>query len=179
MKKPTNTTKEVHSNPILGFAACLEGGIEAQEARGQRELINSDVLPTDLGREKDSRAKYEALGFVFGATVVDDPIFQNATLPKGWKRQGSNHSMWSHIIDERGLKRVAIFYKAAFYDRSAHMSLCNVGRELASEFIWGDAVDPMIPAGLTAEEIKQAKLACAEERRDRKPRAEKFLSSLP
>ena len=31
--------------------------------------------------------------------------------------------MWSHIVDAEGRKRVAVFYKAAFYDRRADMRL--------------------------------------------------------
>jgi hypothetical protein len=30
--------------------------------------------------------------------------------------------MWSKLVDQNGSERAAIFYKAAFYDRSAHMS---------------------------------------------------------
>ena len=32
--------------------------------------------------------------------------------------------MWSDLLDAHGRKRAAIFYKAAFYDRSATISLC-------------------------------------------------------
>lgn len=92
--KPTNTTEEIRNNPLLGLMTALPGGIEAQEAQGQRELVNSDVLPVDIGtrRDEDVKAKYKALGFVFGEPVRGDAIFQHATLPKGWKRQGSNHA---------------------------------------------------------------------------------------
>jgi hypothetical protein len=30
--------------------------------------------------------------------------------------------MWSHLLDEKGRKRASIFYKAAFYDRSARIN---------------------------------------------------------
>ena len=49
-----------------------------------------------------------------------------ATLPPGWSRQGSDHAMWAHLLDEHGRQRVGIFYKAAFYDRSAHMHLISL-----------------------------------------------------
>jgi hypothetical protein len=39
----------------------------------------------------------------------------------------SDHAMWSYLVDELGRERVSIFYKAAFYDRSAHMSLTSLG----------------------------------------------------
>jgi hypothetical protein len=36
--------------------------------------------------------------------------------------------MWSQLVDAEGVPRVAIFYKAAFYDRKAHMSFDQVLR---------------------------------------------------
>lgn len=167
----TNTSK---NNPLINLLTGLPGGIEAQERRGQTELVNSDMLPTDCGK----RADYEALGFSFGEKVEGDPVFQKATLPAGWKRQGSDHDMWSYIVDERGLKRVAIFYKAAFYDRSARMSLCDVGQALAFEFIWGDAKEPSIPTTLTPEEKERAREGCKGAAADRKARADLFLKAL-
>jgi hypothetical protein len=109
------------------LVAASPGGIEASEAQGQRELVASTVVPTDLLRS--TKADYEALGFVFGDVVAGDPLFQNVTLPSGWTREGSDHAMWSYICDETGRKRVAVFYKAAFYDRKAHMSLDQVPQE--------------------------------------------------
>lgn len=94
--------------------------IEAMEAEGQRALVTSDVLPVEM---RPGRKEFEALGFVFGEAVNDDPLFLHATLPEGWTRKPSDHSMWSYLVDELGQERVAIFYKAAFYDRHANMSL--------------------------------------------------------
>ncbi len=98
---------------------AAEGSIERQEAEGQRELLHSDSLPTD-GSDNPAIA---ALGFTFGEPDSADPMFRPATLPDGWRREGSDHSMWSYIVDADGYRRVGIFYKAAFYDRSASMSI--------------------------------------------------------
>ena len=119
MRKPTNTTAEVNESPLLGLMTALPGGIEAQEARGQRELVNSEVLPRD-GSDNPAWAK---MGIVFGGPVDGDPIFRSVTLPAGWKKEPTEHSMWSKLVDDKGRERAMIFYKAAFYDRSAHMSL--------------------------------------------------------
>jgi hypothetical protein len=91
-----------------------------QEAEGQRQLVTSDKLPTDMGGQQ---AEFEAAGFTFGDVVEGDGLFRRATLPAGWSRQPSDHSMWSYLVDQHGRRRVGVFYKAAFYDRSAHMSL--------------------------------------------------------
>jgi hypothetical protein len=119
-----NTTRETQENP-LGFLAGAMGGdpsapILAQEAQGQREVVNSTAIPTDMHCKAED---LEALGFVLGEIHKDDPMFREATLPEGWQREGSDHAMWSYIVDERGFRRVSIFYKAAFYDRSAHIGI--------------------------------------------------------
>ena len=92
------------------------GGIEAQEAAGQRSFVANAHLPLDM---RGDRAVFEAMGIVFGEPV--DELFIEAKLPDGWRKEAIGHSMWSHLLDERGRKRAGIFYKAAFYDRSAHM----------------------------------------------------------
>ncbi len=111
---------------IDALASVGRGGsssdfILEQEAQGQREMVNSDVLPIKISGSGTIR-DFEALGFVFGDGKIDG-IFRPATLPMGWKREASDHDMWSYIVDETGKRRVAIFYKAAFYDRDAFMSL--------------------------------------------------------
>lgn len=46
-------------------------------------------------------------------------------FPPGWKKEPTDHSMWSKLMDDKGRERAAIFYKAAFYDQSAHVTLSN------------------------------------------------------
>lgn len=65
----------------------------------------------------------EEIGFVFGDD--EDDIFVNVKFPEGWEKKPTEHSMWNDLLDEKGRKRGAIFYKAAFYDRRAHMYLVN------------------------------------------------------
>ncbi len=107
-------------------AAMTPGGIERQEAKGQQDFVAAETLPTDMGRSgtnPDVKSILESWGFKFLGLVPGDPIFQRVEFPSGWKKEATDHSMWSHLIDEKGRKRGAIFYKAAFYDRSAHLSL--------------------------------------------------------
>lgn len=117
MNKVRNTTAEVEANPLAGLATAFIGGIEAQEARGQRELVNTDSLPTDC----DNREALEMHGVKFGKPYGDDPLFCDATLPAGWKKQATDHSMHSQLVDDKGRVRARIFYKAAYYDRRADM----------------------------------------------------------
>lgn len=90
--------------------------IEAQEARGQAQLMESDVLPV-----KGSDG-LEKLGFKLGEPSPDDPLFRPVTFPPGWtKKPAPDHSMWSYLYDDKGRERGNVFYKAAFYDRRADM----------------------------------------------------------
>jgi hypothetical protein len=119
-KTVSNTTREAASDPLLMMIRTAgPGGIEAMEAAGQRELVASEQIPTDLRRITPEQLA--ALGFVLGDPTPDDPMFRPATLPRGWSRRGTDHSMWSTIVDEKGRERFSVFYKSAFYDRSAHM----------------------------------------------------------
>lgn len=102
------------------LTASIPGGIEAQEARGQKDFVASETLPTECPRKK-----LEDLGFVFGE--AQDDIFTYVQFPEGWTKKPTGHSMWSDLLDDKGRKRASIFYKAAFYDRNAHMSLnCKI-----------------------------------------------------
>lgn len=111
----TNTSaNEVQPEWLLGGNP---GAILQQESRGQKELVNSTQLPTECRAE--DRAKLEAAGVVFGEPNENDPLFCDVTLPAGWKKVETDHSMWTDLVDGDGVKRGAIFYKAAFYDRRA------------------------------------------------------------
>ena len=150
MAQNTGITNTIADDPMVKFAVAAFGGIEAQESQGQRELVNSTRLPTD-SRDEDELL---ALGFSFGEPDPHDPMFRDATLPEGWRKEGSDHAMWSYILDERGARRVAVFYKAAFYDRSAFMRLQNVGASLATDALYGEG-PVSLPSWLTANELAE------------------------
>jgi hypothetical protein len=126
MTSPRDTSK---MDALLLLADAMgpggtEGAILRMEADGQRELVNSEVIPTKImsGTEDD----LTALGFHLGEQVKGDPLFRRVTLPDGWKREAADHSMWSYIIDGLGRRRISVFYKAAFYDRRASLSFNTV-----------------------------------------------------
>jgi len=123
LKKPVNTAEEVHESQggFLAEAMVLgsSGAIEGQEARGQKSMVNSDTLPIKGGADVMDGLKIA--GVRFGKPVEGDALFQYVDLPPGWKKVPTDHSMWSNLVDDKGRVRASIFYKAAFYDRSAHM----------------------------------------------------------
>ncbi|HUC01359.1 MAG TPA: hypothetical protein VMA75_00440 [Candidatus Paceibacterota bacterium] len=135
---PTNTTEATKRNPAGFLLDALVVGssnaIELQVSQGQRELVNSTTLPTQMGgcRDYDTKKILEAAGVKFGEVVEDDDLFQYVELPAGWKKVSTDHSMHSNLVDDKGRVRARIFYKAAFYDRRA---------DLQSERRFGASVD--------------------------------------
>lgn len=101
-----------------------------QEARGQAALVNSDTLP------KDGVEALVPAGVIVGEEV--DDLFVRVTLPAGWKKEPTDHSMWSKLVDDKGRERAAIFYKAAFYDRKARVSV-NRRFDAAERSEWREA----------------------------------------
>lgn len=98
------------------LVASTPGGIEAQEAAGQRALVSQFTqLPKDMG--PDGLKIAEAMGFTIGEDA--DDLFVNVVAPEGWRMDATGHSMHSEIFDAAGNKRGSVFYKAAFYDRRA------------------------------------------------------------
>ncbi len=95
------------------------GGIEAQEKAGQQEFVTSTSLPIEF--EYCERKDLEDMGIKFGDKI--DDLFIEAILPDGWEKIATDHDMWSKVVDETGKERLRIFYKAAFYDRRASLSI--------------------------------------------------------
>lgn len=119
-----NTSNRDALTHLVGAWGDPSRYIHEQEAAGQRQIVGSQMLPAELNR--GTQAEFEALGFVFGAIDSADALFRQMTLPDGWRKEGSDHDMWSYVLDENGNRRVSVFYKASFYDRRAFMSLTAV-----------------------------------------------------
>jgi len=123
MRKVIDTRKNLDPMTMLATAVALgaSGAIEQQEREGQDSFVQSDTLPTK-GNLQHQRT-LEAWGFKFLGAVPGDDLFQYVTLPTGWQKRGSDHDMWSYIVDDEGVDKVSVFYKAAFYDRDAFYRL--------------------------------------------------------
>lgn len=100
-----------------------------QERRGQQNFASSDTLPLD-GLTAALCKQLAAGGFEIetdekGAPQPspDDDLFVRAKLPNGWKKQPTDHSMYTDLLDTQGRKRGIIFYKAAYYDRKASLDM--------------------------------------------------------
>lgn len=102
--KPTDTSAPPPEVHLLGMMHDQSAYIRDQEAAGQAELVASDVLPIDA---RPDLAAYEAIGFQFGEQV--DSLFRVAQLPLGWRKEPTDHAMWSRIVDRDGVERVSVF----------------------------------------------------------------------
>lgn len=163
MSNKSEITNTARTMPFV-YGSTDPKDIYAAEARGQRELVASSKLPIH-GSENPALV---TLGFTFGAPVPGDPLFREATLPPGWKKVGSDHDMWSYIEDERGIRRVGVFYKAAPYDRRADMNIQNVGYAVATKIEDGGKV----PWDLLTEQERSDALSCL---RADKERTDKYI----
>ena len=119
-----NLNADAFSILLDAYSAALEGkdvqratsdAIVASEKRGQQKLVNSMWLPREMC--KIAKQQLEDLGFNF--LDGGDDLFYSVELPAGWYKPATDHDMWSSLHDGTGAKRADIFYKAAFYDRSA------------------------------------------------------------
>lgn len=90
----------------------------------EAEYIGQEILNEKQRLPKDMQGNEQVLidlGFVF--LEEDGDLFIKAVFPKGWKMKPTDHSMWNTIFDDKGRERISVFYKAAFYDRHAHLHL--------------------------------------------------------
>lgn len=107
----------------------INSAIERQEKQGQEALVAaSDRLPKTFQMFGKFRGwGWDQIGPIWGVNILGeaDDIFLRVELAPGWSIQPTDHSMWTRLVDDRGRERAAIFYKAAFYDRSAHIHPLN------------------------------------------------------
>jgi hypothetical protein len=61
-------------------------------------------------------------------TEVDD-LFVSWQIPRVFKIESIDHSMCSVVYDDQGHKRMNVFYKGAFYDRRAHATWIEIGKD--------------------------------------------------
>ncbi len=101
---------------------ATDAAVLAQEKRGQQNLVNSSQIPRRIN-PKNGKALLEAAGVKFLGADPNDDLFQNVELPSGWKKVATDHDMHSNLVDETGKVRAGIFFKAAFYDRRADMTV--------------------------------------------------------
>ena len=85
-------------------------------------LVNNAILsltlPTDIS--KITKSRLEKYGVIFRAPVSEDPLFQHVDAPPGWQKVPTKDPLWSDLVDERGIKRVAIFYDTAPENRKPY-----------------------------------------------------------
>lgn len=114
--------------------AMLHGtdkAVDIQERRGQKKAVANDTLP------REGMHEVGPLLEKYGGSVGDlaDDLFVHVTLPNGWTKRATDHSMWNEVLDDQGRARISFFYKAAFYDRKAH---CRLLRRFTIDRYAGD-----------------------------------------
>lgn len=132
MKNHRKTPKDLKEAPdtlalhSLMYAMSGENpsrAIEDQERRGQQAVRHTDVLPNKISQR--DREILTSLGFQIGEVLPHDDLFLEATLPEGWAKRPTDHSMYTDLVDPQGRRRGSIGYKAASYDRWVSFHLCS------------------------------------------------------
>lgn len=129
LRSPRNAEEETRRNPFLFFLGAREkgtrGAVRDQEGQGQKSFVGSDTLPREMYGQSGyiTEEVLKKAGVRFLGPVEDDALFQYVELPEGWEKVPTDHPMWSHLVNKKGRPRAEIFYKAAFYDRDAHLTL--------------------------------------------------------
>jgi hypothetical protein len=138
VKMKNGSRNEVRINPA-GLMAALSGdianaavmstlgGIERQEAEGQRALVSGPArLPKTFQMFSLPDSKENMLAAI-GIKLLGeaDELFNFVELPEGWQIKATEHNMHSELLDNLGRKRGGIFYKAAFYDQRADFNFCT------------------------------------------------------
>lgn len=106
--------------------------LESIEKLGQDELCRlSEVALSQLPLEMNTWDKetLQEAGVIFVDPVAEDPLFQHVVLPKGWRIVPTNDARHSDLVDDAGVKRASIWYKAAMYDRCASLSIERAERK--------------------------------------------------
>lgn len=155
---------------LQGFLALVramsgeENVLENMEAEGQQEVVRKTLMAKDMRPRKEV---WEQLGFTF-EDIPNDRVLCNATLPEGWSIQATEHAMWNNILDQNGTVRGKMFYKAAFYDRSANMYLqcryqvCTnyIGKDYSiTEIYFGNDTEKLFVAGTISKNLNASREA--------------------
>lgn len=119
----------------------------AIEERAQR-LVAED--PTWLMAKKvvnlrgkfacvDSKVELEGIGFT-DLTQRDD-LFYSATPPEGWTKETEGY--WTTIYDNNHVERMSQFFKGAFYDMHAELSILEIKDKNVREITDGNMLVPI------------------------------------
>lgn len=93
------------------------GEVERQRHAGQREFVESDVMP------KLRTPGFEELGFVFGGDVPGDDLFVFCELPEGWSKEATDWYYQTALIDNGGRRRGVVKYEPSVSRRHAEAEL--------------------------------------------------------
>lgn len=96
--------------------------VSIEEAAQRAVAENASwLLAKEQNMNGDSRQALEALGFtVLGEA---DDLFYQVQPPQGWDK--STQGYWTTVTDDAGNERISQFYKGAWYDRRAFLSIRN------------------------------------------------------
>ena len=117
-RAPIAVVDRISSNSrIIAFPVNTE-----HKAGFQEIFYAKDILPIEgmINFEE----QLTAMGFIIDQAEIDS-LFRRVSLPPGWKKIATDHSLCLDLVDNLGRKRAGIFFKAAFNDRKSYMIWCS------------------------------------------------------
>ena len=103
---------------ILNSVATMGTAMTKEHVNLLTKLTKNIVLIFD-GDEAGIKAMKRSAQMLSSLKIIPNPV----VLPDGWEIKATEHTMWNEVLDDKGRKRMTIFYKAAFYDRDAFANL--------------------------------------------------------
>lgn len=127
---------QVNRDPLFHLMGAMtmgmDGHLDREQRVSQRELARQsktaaqERAPTNIPKRLMCCTDEDLIkaGFKLGPRgTLTTEIFRPAVMPEGWRFVQTDHGMWSDLVDGAGFVRGSMFYKSAFYDRSAHLGL--------------------------------------------------------
>lgn len=109
------------SNGMCRDVMAITQHIKRPSSTASREEWDAYWDEVNITNEAYTYMRYQNLGIEIVA-VLDD-LFYEVVLPEGWQvKSHGDSAYWSDLVDEHGDRVGSIFYKAAFYDRSAFIN---------------------------------------------------------
>lgn len=141
-----------HDQALL-FQALAMGGATANdiittgEKMAQTELVSSASIPVKGNSYGSGDTEWDVLT-KWGVKVLkpEDKWMWICELPPGWKKERTDHSMWSNLVDNQGRVRATMFYKSTFgFTEDAFVSTSTRFSTCYERDDWDDEKAPYIP----------------------------------
>lgn len=138
-KEPIISRRDLEEVAMLGMIGGAETAITHMNALGRRGSQGWDKVPIP---EPLDKTILEEAGVVFGEVL--NSLFIQVKYPDGWKVKGTDHYMYSNLLNTRGQARANIGLKVA--DSWGYLRASRLFDPSFHSDCWRDNTLPYVPA---------------------------------